>query len=227
MAGSVKTLTDYCWLASFPRSGNTFFRTVALFSYNLNVPTIYQDDGQRDWEFIRGRARKAPLEPALVKTHDLPAEHGSKKAIYIVRDGRDAVVSYAHYIADYQQPGTPFEKALHWLVASNDQFGGWGNHVRAWLSRATAVIRFEDLIVRPFVEVSAALRAIGLPSVPLRAAPDFPELQAKLPEFFRRGQVGAWRDEMPAALHELFWDRYGDAMELAGYRRDEDSAGGL
>ena len=37
----------------------------------------------------------------FVKTHELPTENDNSPAIYLVRDGRDVLMSYAHYIQIY------------------------------------------------------------------------------------------------------------------------------
>jgi hypothetical protein len=49
--------------------------------------------------------------------------------------------------------------------------------------------------------------------------PTFGELHGIDPEFFRRGVPGAWREEMPEELHELFWSMAENAegMVRAGY----------
>ena len=36
-------------------------------------------------------------------------------------------------------------------------------------------------------------------------------------KFFRRGKVGAWKDEMPEIMQQLFWDLHGETMEKLGY----------
>jgi hypothetical protein len=96
--------------------------------------------------------------------------------------------------------------------------------VLLWLGReeTTYVIRYEDLLAEdPRVPVRRALDALGvrLPTMPGATIPAFSELQARWPEFFRAGRVGAWRGEMASDLEELFWVRHGQAMLAMGYAR--------
>src|SRR5262245_19074625 len=104
-------------------------------------------------------------------------------------------------------------------------FGGWGPNVQAWASRdaPTVVLKYENLLVHPVGAVKAALG--GLPiKVPApggaRVVPPFADLRQQLPQFFRRGSPGAWRDEMPSDLEHLFWEKYGDIMSAMDYSRN-------
>ena len=64
----------------------------------------------------------------IVKTHDLPNGDTSPASV-LIRDGRDAVVSYAHHALKteqgIEQPGRElFEATLKQLIIG-DNFGGW------------------------------------------------------------------------------------------------------
>ncbi|HRW76650.1 MAG TPA: sulfotransferase domain-containing protein, partial [Saprospiraceae bacterium] len=92
------------WLASFPRSGNTFFRNVLYEVYGIESSTYHQEANY-------------PLEADydqfdVVKTHLLPSQlvpaDPRIKKVYIVREGRDALVSIAHHRKDIVQPGTDY-----------------------------------------------------------------------------------------------------------------------
>jgi hypothetical protein len=155
------------WLASFPRSGNTMVRLLLKKVYCRNSFSIYDDEtreamtaqlgltgdrlhfGESDVEEARHSR-----ELYFVKTHELPTDRSP--ALCIVRDGRDTLVSYAHFIRTYE-PGMAerfgFVELLRLLIESRDHFGGWSGHVRAWSAHAgqaaTAWVRFEDLIREP------------------------------------------------------------------------------
>jgi len=45
----------------------------------------------------------------------------------------------------------------------------------------------------------------------------FEKLHADNPKFYRRGIVGAWRDEMTLDQQKSFWRYHADAMHTAGY----------
>ena len=96
----------------------------------------------------------------VVKSHDLPGGD-DYLAIWLVRDGRDALVSCARYILSFEgEAGTngsasvddvAFRHTLYDLIALNAPFGGWGPNVLAWTQRAalTTVVKFEDLVEDP------------------------------------------------------------------------------
>ena len=230
------------WLASYPRSGNTFFRAVLKHVYDIPSIGIYELDQelnqmematqQRIKEVVDYRPAQtislaemiASAQVHVAKTHELPRD--VHPAVYLVRDGRDALVSHAHYVLQYDWKLLPeerqsrFYEALRMLVETVP-FGGWSGNVLAWLARSapTAVLRFEDLFQSPLESVERALAQVNW-YPPRRHAdhvPTFEELHDADPQFFRKGRVGAWREEMPDDVHDLFWERHGEAMERMGY----------
>lgn len=171
---------------------------------------------------------KTASQWCFLKTHEMPGED-SWPAIYLVRDGRDALVSYAHYVL-YEERGIApdsdrelFLRTLEELILSKERFGGWGRHVLEWTQRSapTCVVRFEDLITGPEKELRRALAAIGgFQVTPTGVSPpSFQRLHQAVPWFFRSGKAGAWPAQMPSYLQALFWEHHGEAMEALGYGR--------
>ncbi len=171
-----------------------------------------------------GEARRSPA-PYFLKTHELP--HDQSPALYVVRDGRDTLVSYAHFVRAHE-PGMAarfsFDEVLRILIESRDHFGGWSGHVIAWRSRAggapTEWLRYEDLLDDPVASVAGGLNRLGIEAPP-RGAPSFTfqELRRRWPTFFRPGVAGSWRREMNDQAHDLFWVQHGKVMESLGYGR--------
>lgn len=225
------------WVASYPRSGNTYWRVLLHHFYGVIPYNIYTDAQKRgkqtlqplwqeDYDKIIDHPTLSDMQRTaqayFVKTHELPGD--DSPAVYLVRDGRDALVSYAHFIRDFESPGAPFEPTLHALIVNPGYFGGWSNHVMQWTNRKapTAIVKFEELVTsqNPLVLLEKALRQIGCAcSLNLSAgeAPTFAELRAKVPKFFRQGQIGGFQKEMAPPLHELFWQKHGHAMKAMGY----------
>ena len=234
------------WLASYPRSGNTFLRALLYQVYGVTTHEFYPLASEREvlvgaggraleaetaMKSIFGVApklstdemRQAP-ETYLVKTHEMPAEDWP--AIYLVRDGRDALVSHAHFVQHYDlqlphgEQRARYHDTLKMLIETGS-FGGWSGNVGAWTRRSTrtAVARFEDLIDAPIERLRRTVAAVGYPltEVMTPRIPSFEELHRQLPHFFRKGRVGAWREEMSEDLQELFWQRHGDVMRAMGY----------
>jgi hypothetical protein len=232
------------WLSSFPRSGNTMLRVLLHSVYGRSSYSLYEEHpGARQWDNIASvmgsagqvtagdldELRRRP-EPCFVKTHDLPLD--DSPALCLVRDGRDALVSYAHFVCTYEPgmaEGRDFGEVLRILIESRDHFGGWSGNVRAWSQRPgvgpTVWLRYEDLIGDPLGLLEGAMRRLG---VRLRAtrAPlvEFADLHRRWPEFFRRGAIGAWRGEMSEELHRLFWQHHRKVMHSFGYRDGEGRA---
>ena len=80
------------WLASFPRSGNTFFRIILYEVYGIESSAFHRDPNRK----LNLHYDRYPV----VKTHLLPnqliPDDSNIPAVYLVRDGRDALVSMAH-----------------------------------------------------------------------------------------------------------------------------------
>lgn len=226
------------WLASYPRSGNTFFRLLVNHFYGVRVYSIYQDaiiNSNPEIRAIVGSS-DTPVEVQeaavssdlhLVKTHEMAADE--HPAILIVRDGRDVMVSYARYIlsfvpdGDRQRSPEEFQDILRMLITSTDHFGGWSRNVMSWLSRCapTVLVKYEDLLQRPLATVSESLEKIGFPiaETPQQTQLSFDVLHEKMPDFFRKGKAGAWCTEMSQELQELFWENHAHTMHQLGYVR--------
>ena len=223
------------WLASYPRCGNKLARIILSTLYQARTFTVYEQVGEPDivpvtpvWEgdwptILPTNGVVDAGACCFIKTHELPkSEH---PAIYVARDGRDAYVSYAHFVRQHfpeQVRGLTYEEVLRLLVQSRDHFAGWSEHVRAWTCRSapTAVVRYEDMVRDPEAAMTQACATLGirLPAA-CGSLPSFESLKSAEPTQFRRGQAGAWRDEMPPDIENLFWSLHGSAMEQLGYPR--------
>ncbi len=232
------------WLASFPRSGNTFFRIILHEFYGIETTEFHAETGR-------------PVDPGyagypVVKTHLLPYQLIPRdpdiKAVYIVRDGRDALVSMAHHRSDIVAPGSDYRENLRAAIIAKERtfFGGWSENVRHWQRRASIILRFEELINDPIGCIESMRGIMDLPPPrPDRMIPTIEQLRhEKLPfnmpyarersenqrlewqhKFFRRGKIGSWKDEMPADLHKLFWQLHGPVMDTFGYHEGSPRLG--
>ncbi len=230
-----------CWLASFPRSGNTFFRNILYYVYGIESSTWHNETAypiDENYDSFR-----------VVKTHLLPSElipnDPAIPAIYLVRDGRDSMVSIAHHRKDLISPGSDFiENMKEAIVAAEGSFfGGWSHNVNAWLERAQLVIRYEDLVADPVATFKRVEQLISLPPAKWDQLPGFDQMKSGKPmyggtsklidpkfkadefagKFFRKGKAGGWQHEMPPDMQDLFWNHHGDVMERMGYSQREGS----
>jgi hypothetical protein len=162
----------------------------------------------------------------LVKTHEMPSDQN--KAIYLVRDGRDSLVSLTWFNLTSREapqrdiPKDQFNTALKEAIMSN-VYGGWSENILAWLNRPDpiVVVRFEDLIAQPEETVSKSFEAFGLNKNDEQRnnLPSFEKMHERNPFLFRKGKVGGWKEEMPDDLHNLFWEIHGKGMDALGYIR--------
>jgi hypothetical protein len=215
------------WLASYPRSGNTLLRILLKRAFDIETYSYYDGDIEALPELIsivghRRRAMKAEeliaraqgsSEIVFVKTHERP--HDATKAIYVVRDGRATVVSYWHYLQDFEKQ----DVSLDQVITGDVWAGSWSHHVRTWALGArpnTLVLRFEDMVAdneRPLAQIAAFL---GIPR-PRAAKVEFEELHAASPKFFRSGSNSGNIEELNGSDLKLFWACHRDAMVRLGY----------
>jgi len=221
------------WLASFPRSGNTFFRNILFEVYGISSSHYHLGKNKKlDPDF--------DLFP-IVKTHllpnQLPKEYQSVKSIYLIRDGRDASVSLAHHRKDIKKINKKYLLHLFEVILGigNSFSGGWSKHVNVWANSASIIIKYEDLINDPISQMERLRGIINLPEPQIKKLPTFKsqkkglskygsgntknefEKKNRANKFYRRGIVGSYKDEMPKFLQILFWLKHRKQMKIYQY----------
>ncbi len=162
------------FLASYPRSGNTLLRfplaeaiSGALCSFE-NVQRIVPEIGVHVYAH--------PLLPAggrLIKTHERYCRK-YRRAIYIVRDVRDVLLSSfsreaAMDLLDTQAIDRYIEPFMQGKMS---RWGAWQNHIEEWLNSPLAgngnllLLRFEDICNDVEAAMSHALTFLGMPADP-------------------------------------------------------------
>ncbi|MEM7330933.1 MAG: sulfotransferase domain-containing protein [Chloroflexota bacterium] len=223
------------WLSSYPRSGNTFFRILLKQLYGINTPTAYVGSDYSAFEVGKNLVGHVPdewtveemaskPEVLIVKTHR--RANDNFPAIYLHRDGRDSIVSYARKKSKAGNIDQYHDTLKELITTSKSSTGTWGQNVLHWLNRDpknTVFVRYEDLIANPELIVAKALHKLNLGfslKKTERTALTFEALQSVNPHFFRRGVVGSYKDELPNDLEALFWQQpeHAEAMKLLGYQ---------
>ncbi|NUS07558.1 MAG: hypothetical protein HOV97_33905 [Nonomuraea sp.] len=221
------------WVASYPRSGNTFLRIVLKQLSGVRTSTVYDVDGvaaRLGPDLVGFEERPSSIEEMrasgklhFVKTHRRRTGE-EDRAICLVRDGRDSITSWAHLAGT-----SDVEAEIRTMINRRDEVGtgSWGRNVLSWLRPPAphrVMLRYEELIREPrrTVEQVPATLAPTLRPLPDARIPTFAELHRVDGGFFRRGHAGTHVDELPEELHQLFWSRPDNvtAMELLGYSRD-------
>lgn len=223
------------WLVSFPRSGNTFFRNV--------MHDVYGISSYEEWDLNFNEIEDDQMR--FIKTHKLPfdLEHFDSrkdKVVYIVRDGRDSICSLSHKRKNLIEPDSDllsnFKEAT--FAEKGSFYGGWANNVRLWLNEDAILVRFEELISDPIKVFTALEKPLGLSNPNWDNLPTFEtQKQGKVTygidggysivenyskKFFRKGQVGNWKNEFPKELLEKYWEISGEISTALGYTKDGD-----
>jgi len=223
------------WLASFPRSGNTFFRNILFDVYGIESSEYHMEADKK----VRADFASFPVVKTHLLPHQLPKNLQSIKSVYIIRDGRDALVSIAHHRKDIIAPGSNYYKNIAEAILAREGsfFGGWSVNVAKWIHKADIVIRFEDLIKDPLGQTERLREIMDLPKPKLEKLPTFQSLKKGTPKygsggkklklteqkkerahkFFRRGVVGSYKDEMPKLFQLLFWLKNKEQMKANNY----------
>lgn len=228
------------WLASYPRSGNTFFCVTLLRAFGLDPISRYNET-----KLFQATQSPVPIDDHdaaikslrnstdhwIMKTHHLP--DNNDRTIYLVRDGRDSLVSYAwhvlmniHKLEKHEISRELYLSTLRDLILeTKSPYGTWGENVINWTKRPnTIIIKFEDLIRSPLDQISSTLKAfeIKYDKCDENALQSFAQLHRLKPKQYRKGKIGAWRDDMTPEFHDLFWEKNGTAMRLMNYAPSSD-----
>lgn len=138
------------FLASYPRSGNTYLRTILNQCFDLKSASVYPNDLADNAaleklvghvELIEnGKITTKPFlnKPFLIKTHEL--NHTDAKSIYVVRDAYSVMLSL-HKFFNY-------EISLEDVIKGKHRWGIWADHVENWTrdtSEQKLILKYEDL----------------------------------------------------------------------------------
>ena len=137
------------WLASYPRSGNTYLRTILFNCFGIKTASIYPNDlgGNKILENFVGHIEHNQNKTItfqkgsipIIKTHKLNQDEN--RSIYIIRDGRAASVS----LWNFYGKKIPIKD----IILGNHRFGTWKDHLISWnpLKRPnTLLIKYEDIL---------------------------------------------------------------------------------
>lgn len=135
-------------IIAYPRSGSTWLRTMIV---NVLEPSA-QSNPDIFNKLIPGvTLSRLPLvwrrpRPNLLMSHAMYFG-GRKKTVYVIRDGRDSVLSLFRYTTTRMGTEVSFSKWLDYYLRG--YFGPrWDQHVRSWLTYGKARIGEDFLLVR-------------------------------------------------------------------------------
>lgn len=171
----------------------------------------------------------------------------TRAVVYLVRNPLDVCVSLTHHNAHTDHYETARQMADDHLVSSGStdrqpwqlrqELTSWSNHARSWLEAPglrVHVLRYEDMHRTPEVSFGAALSFLDLDRRPERIqkalafssfcelekqerAKGFRERYAAATSFFRKGQIGSWREALPSDLAQSIIEQHAPMMRRFGY----------
>lgn len=235
------------FLASYPRSGNTWMKSLLASCLFGKAMQNFSDTVDPVIPIVGYHRNVKPLlsnNGRIIKTHEsYRSEY--RNAVWIVRDPRDVVLSeYKLHL----RSGT-FTRTFDEYVAyftSVRHFGppDWQSHTSSWLNSGLAdstkllVIRFEDLKADPATELRRVLLFMGLPVNDdlIATALQQNTLQSMAQRHVRydetlgkqiktevpavnQGQVGGWRSKLTSQQVDLIEERFQPVMEQLSYER--------
>jgi hypothetical protein len=236
-----ETSAQDIFICGYPKSGNTWFQNlIAGVVYGADaamLPDYFVQEMCPDLQARRYYRRYGT--PMYFKSHELPRPE-YRRVVHLLRDGRDATVSYFHHLCAISGKELDF---LHLIRTADGMQNRWHEHTEAWLDNPFQ----SEMIQMKYEELKSdgvrALRRfcdfVGLErsdEVLKRALDDsnFEKMRNKeitqgwstpsWPKdkpFVRRGVVGSFRDEMPAAALELFMKDAGPTLKKCGYLEPE------
>jgi hypothetical protein len=175
-------MSKIVWIASYPKSGNTWVRFLVC---NLMVGSVESAAALSRWApdiHELGPGVDPPSSP-LVKTHfaysdALPWATHTAGAIYVLRDPADVMLSNYHYARRSgawagADDASAFDRYVDTFVAAHGDprwlklgMGRWDDHVRSWLAVKhpfpVLKIRYEDLLTDGIEAAGSLSRALGL-----------------------------------------------------------------
>ncbi len=166
----------------------------------------------------------------------------TRGAIYVMRDPRDMVFSYARHFG-YDVDGAsqaicaPMNGAVPDKSVVTQWFGSWSDHVRSWTRGKgfpLLTLRYEDMQSNPTLAFGRVLKFIGMPVDAARlekairfssfdevrkqeSEKGFIEKSAVAERFFHSGTSGQWRNDLPPALADRIVVANGETMREFGY----------
>ncbi len=235
-----ETKEEDIFIVAFPKSGITWTQSlISGIQYGIDtnfLPDKLVQEIVPDIYFQAYYKRFGDIK--FFKSHELPKPE-YKKVIYLVRDGRDAMVSYFHF---NQKIGV--DVTLEEMIKENKGVypALWYVHVRKWIENPynaeILYIKYEDLlqnteeVLKKICDFVGFQRDMGLLKKVAEgstidkmrsrarkyggmAHPNWQGEKGK--EFFRKGKIASFKEEMPENLQKIFAEKAIDELKYFNY----------
>ncbi|MEN2281292.1 sulfotransferase domain-containing protein [Algoriphagus sp. SE2] len=143
------------FIVGYPKSGNTWMQSlISGLVYGISTEYLPESLAQELVPDVHARTYyKRFSEINFFKSHNLPDER-YRRVIYLVRDGRDVMVSYENYLNIINK-----ETSMKDMITEGKNLFPckWDFHVREWMENPyhsdMIIIRYEDLLEDPINEL--------------------------------------------------------------------------
>ena len=209
-------------LASYPRSGNTFLRTLLWNNFGFKSGSVYKNDlgGNKNLENFVGHIEHEnghiyfpSDQPIFLKTHALDIYPG-EKTIYVVRNGLDALRSLLKFYSDEIIESPEYSKKIS---KGELFFKDWASHLQSWVPwrrQHTLFLRYEEMASDPLDTILKLSEFLNVKPI-----------NTVIPERDTISNVdGKWvrkatenQDKVPEHLKENFMKQNSDMMKFLGY----------
>jgi hypothetical protein len=259
LLSKTKLRTPLCWVrhmglrpadiffGSYPRSGSTWTRFVLY-----EILTGREASFEAVNSTLTGVQRFAHGIPLLPEGGRLLGSHEQyrgkyRRALYLVRDGRDVLLSEYAYLTSLGLYYKDFDQFVAGFVGSRGRvngFGPWQRHVNSWLNSPIAgtssflLMQYEALRRNPEASFQRICDFLGIKVSPDRIQRALtgnsisrmrekerraPQLPSGKDTFVRSGSVQGWRGKLSQSHLEVFEKYAGDVLTRLGYPLANDS----
>ena len=243
---NLKVFPDDTFIASYPRSGNTWTRFLIANLMHPQRPVTFANIEAiiPDTAALSSRKFRRASRPRVIKTHEY-FEPRYRKVIYLVRDPRDVALSLYNFRRKYRSVDDSYliERYVAERFLSGDLDVSWGEHVGSWLGTRMnqpgfLLLRYEDLLQDPAHELNRLAGFLGLAvstetvlqAIERSSANRLRQLEkieheawvttkgkrADVP-FIAEAVAGTWKQKLPGPSVALIESSWGPLMNSLGY----------
>ena len=237
-------------VACYPRSGSTWLRFMLseiLSSGSEGFDKVYELVPP-----LGGQARAPRVLPGsgrVVRTHE-PYRKEYGKAIYVVRDLRDVLVSEHAYLCGRKFfRGELADFVTPFVRGEVNGYGNWRSHVESWIDSPLAekgkllLVKYENLRTETEATLNTIVEFLGCQpgtgaiqtAVEKNSLQQMKKKEQEAKEtifksypkdfrFVRRGSVGGWREDLTAAQIRLVEESAGSLLGRLGYSASSQAA---
>ncbi len=247
----VKVFPDDVFIVSYPKSGNTWVRflianlldqksgSVDFSNIEQKVPDIYKNS---NLDLLKH------VSPRFLKSHEY-LDPRYRKVIYIVRDPRDVVVSYFHYLIKVRRitEDRPLDQFIdNFIKGDISPFGSWYENVASWIYTRNRdenflMMRYEDILLDTYQELQKIADFLQMSvdedclnrAIVMSSRDNMQQLEKNQSHlwvgtrgtrievpFVRSGKSGGWKIELPTSCANRIEESWGCLLKVLDYECD-------